>query len=83
MTLDFALRFGLVFSLSAIGDVFWTLYFIEVGNRNAVKAAFWSALIMLVAGVTILNYMHSSWLMLASVTGAFLGTYLTVKFKKP
>ena len=79
---EFLLRFLFVFLISAIGDVFWTLYFIEIEKRNAFMAALWGALIMLIAGATIINYSYSHWLLVASVSGGFVGTYLTVKFKK-
>lgn len=80
--MNFILRFILVFVVTAIGDVFWALYFIEIGKRNAGMAGVWSSAIMCVAGVTVLNYMHSPYLLIASVSGAFVGTYYTVKHKK-
>ena len=82
VNLDFIERFALVFFLSVIGDVFWTLYFIEVEKRNAFKGAFWSGLIMLMAGITFVNYTHSPYLIGGAVLGGFVGTYLTIKFKK-
>lgn len=79
---EFILRFILVFAISAIGDVFWTLYFVEIGKKNAFKAALWGSVIMLIAGVTVINYTHSPYLIIASTGGAFVGTYFTVKFGK-
>jgi len=80
--MEFILRFIFVFIISALGDVFWTLYFIEIEKRNAFKAALWGAIIMLIVGTTIINYDFSHYLLIAAVLGGFVGTYFTVKYFK-
>lgn len=42
----------LVFLAVGLADVCWTKYFIEAGNKNATKAAAWSALIVLLGAFT-------------------------------
>lgn len=45
-------------------------------------SAIYGALIILIAGITVISYESDNWLLLAAVLGAFVGTYFAVKFKK-
>jgi hypothetical protein len=67
---------------TGVADVFWTLYFLEVGNKSAAKAALWATLIIVLGGFNVTMYGESPWYIAAAAIGAFMGTYLTVKYKK-
>ncbi len=65
----------------AICDVCWTLYFIEAGNKNALMAAFWSAMIMANGSFVTVTYVANWRYTIAAVIGAAIGTFGAVKFK--
>ena len=66
----------------AFADVCWTLYFIDVEERKAHAAAFWSALIILVTAFTVTNYVENEIYITAAFIGAYLGTFGTIKWKQ-
>jgi hypothetical protein len=65
-----------------LADVAWTLYFIETGRGQAVKAGVWSAAIVGLGAFTTVSYVHDRKLILAAMAGAFVGTWATVAWKK-
>lgn len=71
-----------VFLSTALADMAWTRYFLETENRNAVKAAFWSAMIVALGAFTTIQFVHNVWMLTASLAGAYVGTFYTVKFAK-
>lgn len=79
--MDFALAYLGVMLATAVLDVCWTMILIETEKRHALKAAFWSTLIILSNALVITSYVHNKWLISAAVIGAFIGTYGTIKFK--
>lgn len=66
----------------AIADVCWTLYFIDVEERRAHAASFWSAMIILVSAFTVTSYIENSVYITAAIIGAYLGTFGTIKWKQ-
>ncbi len=66
----------------ALADVCWTLYFIDVEERRAHAAAFWSAMIILVTAFTVTNYVENKIYIAAAFLGAYVGTYVTIAWKK-
>jgi len=80
--MNFWLQFFLTGLAVAISDVFWTMYMIDVEERNAFKAGIWSASIIAFGGVTVLSYTEDHRMFWAAIIGAFFGTYLTVLRKK-
>lgn len=72
------LTFALVTVAMAIGDVCWTVYFIEVEKRRPIHAGAWSAAIVLMSTFTVRQYVSNPWYILAATLGAFLGTVGTV-----
>lgn len=78
----FIIQFFSVMVAIAAADVCWTLYFIHTSNKNAVKAAFWSSMIMVCSAFAVASYVEDHRLMPAAIIGAFLGTYYTVKYKR-
>lgn len=64
-----------------LADVAWTMYFIAVESKFAARAGAWSALIILFGAFSTVSYVHDIRLLPAALIGAFLGTFVTVKFK--
>lgn len=71
----------LVFLATALADVAWTMYFIEVERRRKVLAATWSASIVALGTFTVTEYVHNPRLAVAAVAGAFVGTWATLAWK--
>lgn len=76
------MKYLLVALAVALGDVCWTLYFIETGKKHAVLAGAWSSMIVLFSGFTVIQYAHDPHYLGAAAVGAFIGTWATVRFKK-
>lgn len=74
--------FFLIMAAMALADVCWTLYFIDVEERRAHAAAFWSAMIILVTAFTVTNYVENKIYIAAAFLGAYVGTYVTIAWKK-
>jgi hypothetical protein len=74
--------FVLVALAMAFADICWTLYFIDVEERRAHAASFWSAMIILVSAFTVTNYVENKIYVIAAFIGAYLGTYGTIKWKQ-
>ncbi|MBX3618082.1 hypothetical protein [Nitrosomonas sp.] len=74
--------FFLIMIAMALADVCWTLYFIDVEERRAHAAAFWSAMIILVTAFTVTNYVENKIYIAAAFLGAYVGTYGTIAWKK-
>jgi hypothetical protein len=73
--------FLLIMVAMALADVCWTLYFIDVEERRAHPAAFWSAMIILVTAFTVTNYVENKIYIAAAFLGAYCGTYVTIRWK--
>ena len=80
--MPYILQFILVFIAMAIADVCWTLYFISVDERKSVVAGLWGSAIYLCGAFGVLSYTQDKTLIIAAVLGSFLGTYLTIEYKK-
>ena len=65
----------------ALADVCWTLYFIDVEERRAHPAAFWSAMIILVTAFTVTNYVENKIYIAAAFLGAYCCTYVPIRWK--
>lgn len=80
--MEFSLvKFLLIMIAMALADVCWTLYFIDVEERKAHAAALWSAMIILVTAFTVTNYVENEIYITAAFIGAYLGTFITIKWK--
>jgi hypothetical protein len=80
--MPYILQFILVFIAMTIADVCWTLYFISVDERKSVTAGIWGSAIYLCGAFGVLSYTENKSLIIAAVLGSFVGTYLTVEYKK-
>lgn len=74
--------FLLVAVVVAVADVCWTMFFIETTKQNAVKAGVWSSLIMFCSAFAVTTYVNNKIYIIAAMIGSFVGTYLTIKYKR-
>lgn len=80
--MSYPLQFIAVIGAVAIADAFWTLYFIETEKRNALMASVWSSLIILASAYATTSYVDDKRFVIAAVLGAFIGTFITISYKK-
>ena len=73
-------RFLLVVLVMAFANICGTLYFNNVEKENTLKAAFWSAMLILVNAFSIINYVENNIYIAAAVIGTYLGTFGTIKW---
>ncbi|SOD41816.1 hypothetical protein SAMN06298226_2122 [Nitrosovibrio sp. Nv4] len=74
--------FLLIVLAMALADICWTLYFIDVDERKAYGASFWSAMIVLVHAFTVTTYVENKIYITAAFIGAYLGTFGTIRWKQ-
>ena len=58
----------------------WAYYFMSVNEKDPMKSSVWASFLMLFGAFTTVSYLNDRTLIIAAVIGAFIGTYLTVKF---
>ena len=75
-------KYLLVFLLLFISDVLWTLYIRWSSRGLAVRAALTSVFIWAASAWTFLEFIDDRFVIIPASVGAFLGTYLTIKFDK-
>lgn len=80
--MDYALKFFVVMFAMALTDVCWTYYFIKVNERRSVQAGTWAVLLFFSGAVVTTNYVDDNSLMIAAAVGSFIGTALTIEYKK-
>lgn len=80
--MTFWLTFISVILVAALVDVIWVVYLIQVEKRHAAFAGLFASLIMGASGYTVINYIEDYRYLAAAFIGAFIGTYVTVKYFK-
>ena len=75
-------KFLLVFICVSITDMCWAIYIIKTAQKKAFLASAWGSGITLLSAFTVISYTHDHRLIIASVLGAFVGTYVTIKYGK-
>ena len=76
------MNYILIFFAVIVVDIAWTYYLIKVQERNPIQAGIWASIIYLLgAYVVILYNQHHSYIIIAAIA-SFIGTALTVKYKK-
>ena len=73
-------KFLSVVLVMAFANVCGTLYFSNVEKERVLKAAFWSAMLILVNAFSIINYVENNIYIAAAVIGTYLGTFGTIKW---
>lgn len=66
----------------AVVDWAWARYAIALADRRALAGAVWAVMILLPSAFTITSYVHDPRMLAPAALGAFVGTYVSVKFKK-
>lgn len=68
-----------VFAVTFACDVAWTKYFLAAAAKHPARAGLWSAMIVVLGGISFYSYLDSRWMLVPSILGAYLGTWWTVK----
>lgn len=82
MNKEYILNSLMIFSIMVIVDVIWTLYLSSVQNNKPFSAGLCSIFIYLTSAITTTKWVENKNYILPALVGAFLGTYLVVKYKK-
>jgi peptidoglycan biosynthesis protein MviN/MurJ (putative lipid II flippase) len=82
MELNYILKFlGVMLSMT-LADICWAYYFIKIEERKSIAAGIWASLIYIFGALTVTSSMDDRSLIIAAVIGSFIGTALTVEYKK-
>lgn len=71
-----------VFLTYVLIDILYAFYVIYVGKRDALKAALSSSALYSLAAYGVITYSRNIVYVIPLALGAFLGTYLVVKYMK-
>lgn len=71
-----------VFVAMVVVDFMWARYLVTATAGKAMQSALWSIGIVLSNGLVVIEYTTSHWMILAAAVGSFVGTYVSVRFKK-
>lgn len=80
--MNYILQFCSVMLAMFLADVCWAYYFIKIDERRSVAAGIWAGLIYIFGAFTVSSYINDKTLIAAAIIGSFLGTYVTVEYKK-
>jgi uncharacterized protein YebE (UPF0316 family) len=71
---------ALVFCVYVVFDILYTLYVLCVSRKQALAAAGVSAVLYSLGAYGVMSYTHNMWYLLPLACGAFVGTYVAVKY---
>ncbi len=71
---------GLVFVVYVVFDILYALYVLCVSRRQSLAAAGISSVLYSLGAFGVMNYLHNAWYLIPLACGAFLGTYIAVKY---
>lgn len=63
-----------------VTDIVYTQLLKSVQNDRPMAASVWASLITFLGGVAIINYTSNNMMIIPAVLGAFVGTYVGMKF---
>lgn len=78
--MNFWLKFALVFACVTVTDACWAIYIIKASQKKAFSASVWGSLISALTSFTVIAYTEDHKFIIASILGAFVGTYLTIRY---
>ena len=78
----YLIKFTSIIISVALADICWVYYFIKVEERKAMAASIWSTIIVALGAFSVENYVNDNTFVLAAMIGAFIGTYISIKYKK-
>jgi uncharacterized membrane protein YhaH (DUF805 family) len=71
-----------VFTVMFALDIVWARYTMSASRERAIEASVWASLIIVLSSIVTISYVSNPWLILPAVAGAFVGTYVGIKYKK-
>lgn len=80
--MSYLVQFLGVMAAMFLADICWAYYFIKIEERRSAAAGIWAALIYIFGAFTVTSYIDDKSLIAAAMIGSFLGTYVTVEYKK-
>jgi len=63
-------------------DFVWARYTRALANGTPLHAALWAMPITVISGLVVVGYVSDPWLLIPGTIGAFLGTYVSMKWGK-
>ena len=63
-----------------VTDIVYTQLLKSVQNDKPFAASIWASLITFLGGIAIINYTNDNMMIIPAVLGAFVGTYIGMKF---
>jgi hypothetical protein len=73
---------ALIFVVYVVIDMLYALYILCVGKHQALAAAAISSILYSLLAFGVVSYSKNILYLIPLASGAFLGTYITVRFKK-
>jgi uncharacterized protein YebE (UPF0316 family) len=71
---------AIVFVVYVLFDILYALYVLCVSRQQALSASLISAVLYSLGAYGVMNYLHNPWYLLPLACGAFIGTYIAVKY---
>ncbi len=71
---------AIVFIVYVFFDILYAVYIICVSKQQALLASFTGALLYSLGAVGVMNYTHNALYLIPLSMGAFVGTYIAVKY---
>jgi hypothetical protein len=72
----------IVFVVMFALDIAWARYTMSASKEKEIEASVWASLILVFSSIVTIGYVSNPWLILPAVAGAFVGTYVGIKYKK-
>lgn len=69
-----------VFVVYIFFDILYALYVICVGRQQAIAASLISSVLYSLGAYGTMNYLHNIWYLVPLASGAFIGTYVAVRY---
>lgn len=63
-------------------DVVWAAYTLKVQGKKPALAGMYASAIMIINAIVTISYVTEPWMLLPVAAGAFVGTYLGVRYLK-
>lgn len=69
-----------VFVVYVFFDILYALYVLCVSRQQALRASAISAALYSLGAYGVMSYLHNPWYLIPLACGAFIGTYIAVKY---
>lgn len=73
-------KWGAVFAALTLLDFVWARYTLAITDKRAVPAGIYAVGILALGGFSVISYTTDHWLLIPACSGAFVGTFMAVKF---